>query len=414
MIRISTSTLAKSIFSLMLFSSTLSQAQEQDSLKTKKNNQDPSDMNMDAAVNKPFLTGDKSPVTLGGYIEANSIYSTEEGVSDGLSFQARRLSLFMSANIAKRISFMTELEIEDGGEEMSIEFAAVDVALDPLLNFRGGIVMNPIGAFNQNHDGPKWEFVERPDIAVNMLAATLSNAGFGAFGKTYSGKWIFGYETYITNGFDNTIISNEEDKTYLPNAKENPERFMENHSGKATFTGKLSIKNRNLGEIGISYMGGAYNKTEDDGEEIEDKARLDVFALDFNTTIKATNTTIIGEAAWTWIDMPSTYTEQYGEKQFGAFVDVVQPLYQSKVLEWENASLNFAARFDYVDWNIGKFDETGTKIGDERIAVTPALSFRPTPGTVFRINYRYQWDTDVMNNPAENTATWYFGFSTYF
>lgn len=53
-------------------------------------------------------------------------------------------------------------------------------------------------------------------------------------------------------------------------------------------------------------------------------------------------------------------------------------------------------------------------LGDERIAITPAISFRPTPGTVFRINYRYQWDTDVINNPAEEAVTWYFGFSTYF
>ena len=49
--------------------------------------------------------------------------------------------------------------------------------------------MNTIGAFNQNHDGPKWEFVERPDVAVNMLPATWSNPGFGFYGKTHTGNW---------------------------------------------------------------------------------------------------------------------------------------------------------------------------------------------------------------------------------
>ncbi|MGB3343198.1 MAG: hypothetical protein WBA61_04745 [Aequorivita sp.] len=36
------------------------------------------------------------------------------------------------------------------------------------------------------------------------------------------------------------------------------------------------------------------------------------------------------------------------------------------------------------------------------------------PKTVFRINYRYEWQKDIINNPAERAATWYMGFSSYF
>jgi len=372
-------------------------------------------MNMDAAFNRPTFTSDKSPITIGGYLEVNSIHRTnDEGDTDGLSFQARRLTLFVSSAITKRIKFMTEIEFEDGGNEVEIEFAAMDVAFHPLLNLRGGIVMNPIGAFNQNHDGPKWEFVERPDVSTRMLAATLSNAGFGLHGKTHADDWIFGYEAYITNGFNNSIISNENDKTYLPAAKDDPDRFMENASGKAMFTGKLAIKNHKYGELGLSYMRGAYNQHIDDGEEIEKKANLNVFAVDFNTEIPTLRTKIIGEAAWINLDMPENYTEQYGRKQAGFFVDVVQPIYRRKILDWDDAVFNVAARVDYVDWNIGKFKSTGTKIGDEIVSITPAISFRPTPRTVFRVNYRYEWEKDVINNPAAEASTWYFGFSTYF
>jgi len=62
----------------------------------------------------------------------------------------RRLTLFVSSSISKRIKFLTEIEFEDGTKEINIEFASVDFEFAPLLNFRGGIVMNPIGAFNQN------------------------------------------------------------------------------------------------------------------------------------------------------------------------------------------------------------------------------------------------------------------------
>lgn len=371
-------------------------------------------MNMDAAYNRPFLTINKMPVALGGYLEANSFYSSEDGVSEGLSFQARRLTIFMSTTITKRIKFLSELEFEEGTKEIGIEFAAMDVAFHPALNLRGGIIMNPIGAFNQNHDGPKWEFIERPDVAVNMLPATWSNVGFGLYGKTYKGNWILGYEAYLSNGFDNSIIDNEENKTFLPATKENEERFEENNSGKALATGKIAIKNRKIGEIGFSYMGGIYNKFEDDGVTLDQKRRVDVFAIDLNTTIKKTGTYIVGEVVWVMVDVPTTFTQQYGNKQQGTFVDVVQPILQKKILDWENATLNLAARLDYADWNVGKFNETGTEIGDDLWAITPAVSFRPSSQTVIRLNYSYQLQRDILSNPAARTAAWMFGFSTYF
>lgn len=373
-----------------------------------------SQLNMDAVFSRPSLSFEKVPVALGGYLEANTMHRIEEGITDGLSFQAKRLTIFMTASISERIKFLTEIEFEDGGKEIAIEFAALDVAFHPMFNFRGGIVMNPIGAFNENHDGPKWEFVERPDVAVNMLAATQSNAGFGVYGKTYSGNWILGYEAYLTNGFNSKIISNEEDKTYLPAYKDGDNLFEENFSGKAMFSGKLAIKNRKIGELGLSYMGGAYNKFEEDGLSVEDKARVNVFAIDWNTTIQTTNTYIVGEAAFVKVETPESYTPQYGNKQHGFFIDVVQAVYKNKIFEWEDATFNLAARFDYVDWNVGKFKETDTNIGDQLLAVTPGISFRPTPKTVFRINYRYQWQKDIFNNPAERAATWYMGFSSYF
>ncbi len=371
-------------------------------------------LNMDAVYNRPFLELKNTPVALGGYLEANSIYSTEEGISEGLSFQARRLTIFVSATISKGIKFLTEIEFEDGAKEIAIEFAAIDVSIHHLINFRGGIVLIPIGGFNQNHDGPKWEFVQRPDMATNMLLATWSNVGFGLFGKTNKDNWVFGHEVYLTNGFDDRIIDNEENKTFLPSAKENEDRFEESFNGQPLLSGKATLKNRNIAEIGFSYMGGVYNKFEEDGLIFDKKRRVDVFAIDINSTIKKTGTYIVGEVAFVSVDVPETYTQQYGSKQWGTFLDVVQPVYKRKILNWDHATFNVAARFDYVDWNVGTFNETNTNIGDDLIGVTTAISFRPTSQTVFRLNYRYKWQQDILNNPASKQASWLFGFSTYF
>jgi hypothetical protein len=179
-------------------------------------------------------------------------------------------------------------------------------------------------------------------------------------------------------------------------------------------TGKLAVKNRAIGEIGVSYMGGIYNKFADDGVELDVKRKRHVWAIDFNTKIKATNTKIVGEYVTISVDVPRAYGQQYGNKQQGAFVDVIQPILTTEILDWDKAVLNLAVRLDYVDWNVGEFQQTKTNIGDDMMAITPAISLRPSDQTVFRINYRYQRDTDILNNAAAKTATWMLGFSSYF
>ncbi|HQR00659.1 MAG TPA: hypothetical protein PLA61_07445, partial [Ferruginibacter sp.] len=103
-------------------------------------------MSMDAVYNRPFITVGKLPVSLGGYLEANWQHLATDGVSDGHQFQFRRLTLFVSSTVAKRLKFLSEIEFEEGGKEIAIEFAALDIELHPLLNLRGGIILNPIGS----------------------------------------------------------------------------------------------------------------------------------------------------------------------------------------------------------------------------------------------------------------------------
>jgi len=374
----------------------------------------PAKMNLDAIYNRPFLQTEKLPVALGGYVEANYQYLQQDGISEGHQFQMRRLTLFFSSSITNRIKFLSEIEFEDGTREINIEFASVDLEFNPLLNLRGGVVMNPIGAFNQNHDGPKWEFVDRPVAATQMLPATFSNVGIGLLGKKFSKEWAFAYEAYLTNGFDDRIINNSENKTFLPATRENPDRFEENVSGSLLFTGKLAVRNNKLGEMGLSHMCGVYNKYKEDGLLLDKRRRVNVFAIDFNTTLSKTNTFINTEWAWVHVDIPDTYTEQYGKKQRGGFIDFVQPVIKRPMMGFENAVLNAALRLEYVDWNKGKFTSTGGNISDDIFSIVPAISWRPTAQTVIRCNYRYTWQKDLLGNPPARLAGFQIGFSSYF
>jgi len=371
-------------------------------------------LNMDAVYNRPFLTAGKLPVAIGGYVEANTQYVGTDGVTEGFSFQMRRLTLFVSSTITKKIKILSELEFEEGTKEINLEYCAMDLEFHPLLNLRGGIIMNPIGGFNQNHDGPRWDFIDRPISATGIIPTTLSNVGMGINGKYFLHNWIFGYEFYLTNGFDDKVIDNDEGRTSLHAGKQNPDRFEESNSGLPLYTGKLAIRKRNVGEIGFSYMTGVYNKWKAEGMVIDDQRSVSVFAIDYNTSILKSKLNITGEYVNAMIDVPSTFTQQYGNKQWGAYTDVVYTLPQRKMFGWEKAKLNIGVRAEYTDYNVGSFADVNTKIGDDIWAIVPSLSFRPIGTTVIRFNFRFEGAHDLLNNPPSRTNAIQFGFSSYF
>lgn len=383
---------------------------------------------MDANYDRPFLKLGKSPVSIGGYMECNWQYASTSGITVGNQFQFRRFSLFVASTISSHLKFLSEIEYENdpggdpeavhSGGEFEIEYAALDLELHPLLNLRGGVIVNPIGSFNQNHDGPKWEFTDRPIAMTQLLPDTWSNTGFGAYGKLYHDKWMFGYEFYLTGGFNDSIIDNAMGKTFLPAAKSNPMRFTTTAGGEPLVTGKLSVRHTLLGELGLSYMDGVYNTWRIEGATVDDKRSVRVFDVDYANELPWTRTALTTEWVWAFIDIPPNYTQQYGNRQFGGFADVVQPVWKGKIMDWTNASLNLALRLEYVDWNVGKFTSTGTRMYNDLWSIMPGISFRPSSQTVFRFNYRHQRERDITGNTVGATigytGEFNFGIATYF
>src|SRR5580658_1773529 len=384
-------------------------------------------LTMDAIYKRPFLQLGKSPVSIGGYVESDWQYVATSGISAGHQFQFRRFSLFVASTITKHIKFLSEIEYEndptgDPGDaaagQFEIEYAALDIEFHPLLNLRGGMIVNPIGAFNQNHDGPKWEFTDRPIAMTQMLPDTWSNTGFGLYGKQYSGDWMYGYEFYVTGGFDDAIIDNSQGKTFLPAANANPSRFSASASGMPTYTGKISLRHDQIGELGLSYMGGVYNTWQIEGATVDSKRTVDVFDIDFNTALPKWGTNIVGEWAWVFVQLPPDYTPEYSGRQYGGFIDVVQPIFRGRILDWDHATVNLAIRGEYADWNVGKFAATGTRMYNDTWSIMPAISFRPTAQTVLRFNYRRQETRDITGDVIGAslglTEGYSVGLSTYF
>lgn len=364
----------------------------------------------DGVYARPFI-GRGDATAIGGYLEANTNYFVEDGIPEGFSFEFRRFNLFFFSPISQRIQFLSELEFEHGTEEIALETALIDFRVNPWVTLRGGIILPPLGYFNQNHDSPRWEFVDRPLVSTTIIPSTLSEVGGGVVGLASVGGGVrLSYDAYLTNGLGSGILDNDLGRTDISSGR-SEEAFAEDANGSPAFSARVAASNA-LGRLGVSYYGGTYNKASVEGDAVDQERRVDLLALDWGTALGPVE--LIGEAAFASIEVPAALNEVFGDRQWGFHVDAVWPAWRPRIAGYENAVLNLSARVEYVDYNAGTFSSTGRNIGDHFTAVVGGLSFRPSPATVFRFNYRRQWHRDFAGNPLVRGAGLQLGFATYF
>ena len=388
---------------LSIISSSLYAQQEKDSITT----------NQDAIYNRPFITIGKTRTAVGGYLEGNTNYFVEDGVTEGISLEMRRFNIFMYAQLHSRIRFLSELEFEHGTEEIALETALLDFELNPALNFRAGIILPAIGLVNTNHDSPNWEFIDRPLSSTELIPTTLSEVGFGFHGKFFpSEKVILSYDAYLTNGLQNDIILNDQGRTYIPAGKD-PSFFGEDNNGTPMMNGRFSYAHRKYGEFGLAWYGGIYNTFKEEGVTTEPKRMLSILAADFQSNIQ--KLTVQGEFAVATVQVPEDIREIYGQGQYAGFVDLIYPVVQRKMLGFEDAVINASVRLETVDFHTGSFSTNiNQAVGDENTGVAAGISFRPRSGTVLRLNYRYHWIQDNLGNPKVKRAGIQAGVASYF
>jgi hypothetical protein len=359
---------------------------------------------------RPYLLS-SGRTAVGGYAEGNSNYFVTDGIGEGLSMELRRLSIFFFSSVGRRIRFTSELEFEHGTDEIAVETALVDFIVNPSLVLRAGILLPPIGAFNVNHDSPRYDFVDRPLVSTQIIPTTLSEVGFGAHGRLAPKGFALSYDAYLTNGLGDGVVANSLGRTSLAAGK-SEDRFEEDNNGSPAFSGRVAAQARRWGEIGLSFYGGIYNSYKAEGIVVDEKRWLSVAAIDFATRVKGID--LRGEAARATIDLPPSLKELFGDRQWGVYLDATAPIWFPRIRGLERPEVLAVVRLERVDFNQGTFSSTGRNRFDEINAVTLGLSFRPVAGTVLRLNHRREWVRDLQGNPASKTAGWQVGFATYF
>lgn len=364
----------------------------------------------DGVFNRPVV-GQLDRTAIGGYVEANSNYGVTDGIGEGFSMELRRFNIFLFSAIGSRVRFLSELEFEHGTEEIALETALIDVRFTPSFVVRGGIILPPLGAFNVNHDSPRWNFIDRPIVSTEIIPATLSEVGFGVHGRLAPPGFGLTYDLYATNGLGDGVILNPSGRTRLGDGKRE-EQFGEDNNGSLAYSGRFAAQHTTLGEFGVSFYTGIYNSFRVEGEAVEAQRRVSLLAFDAQSQLGPVE--LRGEMAIAAIDVPDDLRELFGHAQFGWHLDATWPVWKPGLRAFPDGVVSADLRLEYADFNRGNFSSTGRPIGDDITSVVLGVSFRPVNSSVLKINYRASRAHDLLRNPAAASAAFQVGFATYF
>ena len=350
---------------------------------------------------KPYITQLGRGTSLGGYTEAHFRFEREEGVTEEVTFEPKRFNLFTYTPVTDRVRVASELEFEEGGEEIKIEIAVVDFEIHEALTFRGGILLSPLGQFNIAHDSPANDLTDRPLVSTEIIGTALSEAGMGFFGAFYpSVNSRLTYEIYGVNGFNDGVLIGSEDGTRIPAGKGN---FEDNNQNPAV-VGRVGVSPHPSVEVGVSGHTGSYNVHTLDGLEVDEKRSLIIFALDGE--FRWDRFELLGEYARASVEIPDSLIGLQAENQQGLYLQGNVHFLKGLIKVLPESIFTGVVRYGRVDFD--------TNVdGDSQNRLTLGLNFRPTEDTVFKLDYQYNWLRDGFNLEARSAGL-LFSVATYF
>jgi len=149
-------------------------------------------------------------VAVGGYgdFQFRTPSLNERADGGGTStFQSTRFVLGVAAVLSQKqnITLNSEIEYELGAHEIDVEQAFLSWRVRPEFDFRGGIIVPPIGRFNTYHDSNLNILTLRPLINQYIVPTAYRDAGLGVRGVfRLPHEMKLSYEADVVNGFQAT------------------------------------------------------------------------------------------------------------------------------------------------------------------------------------------------------------------
>ncbi len=338
-------------------------------------------------VENPFGFG---TVSLGGYfdMEYHDFANTDS------TFRQHRWIINIGAQLAERLRFNSEFEIEYGGSEAvagdgeaRVEQAYADFLINDMINLRAGAILVPFGRYNLYHDSDLQDLTDRPLVARDVIPTTWTEAGYGFFGEFNP---IFGsyedlslkYELYAVNGLDAGFSD-----TGLSGARSSLK--TDNNEGKSVI-GRL-VASPWLGqELGVSRYWGEYNTAGDAmaGSGVDTLMTFGPF--EFVTEYAYFD---VEESPTLTSDVTNFFQGAYAQLNYHFWPKILNDTFLGR--GFKDATFTLVGRYDWAF--IGDDSDAGN-LNNEEERYTLGFNYRPLDSFVFK--FEYQWN-DTSNEPLE-------------
>ncbi|MBM4054698.1 MAG: hypothetical protein FJ264_08515 [Planctomycetes bacterium] len=276
--------------------------------------------------------------------------------------EENELVLWIGRQITKKLSFTSEIEIEEGFRKYGLEKFEFNYDLvTEILKLRVGKFLYPFGIERFAEESTFNKLVDRPLPSIRIIPGRYSDIGGMLYGTLpFLLNTRFKYEFAVTNGLEGPE----------PN---DVQELWDNNSNK-TLGGRTAIECFPGIEVGSSYSRGKYDE--------DSKRDIEFLGADF--LLKRGNVEIRGEYITSRVEQKSADGGNYYRNGY-----YIQSSYQYPFNLDYLKYLEGVVRFDSVDPNKDITD------GNEADRVAFGINYSPMGHVVFKFEY------EVENEPGE-------------
>jgi len=373
--------------------------------------------NQDTIINTAnTLLNKDGRLNIAGYAEMHYNQPQEKDIRRNGKVDVHRLVLLFGYNFDKKVSFITEVEFEHV-KEVFVEQAFVNYKIKPWLNFRGGLMLVPMGIVNEFHEPTTFFGVERPTLDNVLVPSTWRELGMGFSGTLIDAS--INYQAYLFNGF----LSHDGSEGLLKGSnglRSGRQKGAEAALTSPNFSGKVNyfgIKGLNLGLA--LYTGNSQtalynglNLNDNTAVSIADSSRVGMTMVGVDARYTSGGLKVRGQfnqAALRNTDQYNAFTgRDLGSKLSGFFVEAAYNVLRGS--EADSQLFPFV-RYSKINTHADVAGDLNTNLSFDRTVVTTGVDWRVGNGVAFKADYQF-FSNEVPN--SQGTGQFNLGIGVWF
>ena len=345
-------------------------------------------------------------ISIGGYAQVDYNQVVDPDFRKNGVLDVHRMVMTFGYKFNKRTSFFTEIEYEHV-KEVFVEQAFLRYKINDFINFKGGLLLIPMGIINERHEPNIFHGVERPNVDKTIVPTTWREIGAGFAGRF--DDLSLKYQLYLVNSFNGYDGSGKFDgKNGLRKGRQKGAKsFMSspNISAKVDYYGLANLK------LGLAtYMGKSqstlYNgldKKDASALVVADSSVVGVTMVGLDAQYTKGGLQMRGQYVLANISNAAEYNtftgNDVGSTLMGYYLELAY-----NVLQKTESDTELYPFIRYENYNTHANTEGELTANDalNKTEITFGLSWKMTKGAVLKADYQ------IINSKGGDAATYQF------